>query len=452
MRRLPCVRFLCFALGLIVAIAGLSGATRQAMGGGPAATQVAGAAAAAEPAAWPERVQRVMRAVPLIDGHNDLPWAMRDAARYDLDRFDIARAQPRFHTDIPRLRGGLIGAQFWSVYVPASFQGDAAVTATLEQIAFVHELSRRYPETFTLASTAADLVRIASAGRIASLIGMEGGHSIGASLPALHAMYRLGTRYMTLTHSANVPWADSGTDTARHAGLTPFGEAVVREMNWLGMLVDLSHVSPETMEDALRVTAAPVIFSHSAARALCDVPRNVPDAVLQQLPRNGGVVMVTFVPGFVSPEVARSWSEQEAEEARLRTRHGDDRAAIEAGVKAWLAAHPRPKASLAQVADHIDHVRKMAGIDHLGIGSDFDGIDEGPAGLEDVGRFPALVQELFRRGYSDADVSKILGGNLLRVMREAERVASRLQGQRGPSSATIEQLDGVRDEHRRREP
>jgi membrane dipeptidase len=452
MRRLPPVGFLGLALGMVVAIVGLGGSPRQAAdaASGVAAGAVGTTPAAVAPEDVAERVRRVMRAAPLVDGHNDLPWAMREAARYSLDRFDVATAQPRFHTDIPRLRRGLLGAQFWSVYVPASLQADGAVTATLEQIAFVHELSRRYPDTFTLASTAADVERIAAAGRIGSLIGMEGGHSIGASLPALRAMYQLGARYMTLTHSANVPWADSGTDTARHAGLTPFGEAVVREMNWLGMLVDLSHVSPETMEDALRVTAAPVIFSHSAARALCDVPRNVPDAVLQQLPRNGGVVMVTFVPGFLSPEVARAWDAQEAEEARLRTRHGEDRAAVEAGVKAWLAAHPRPRATLAQVADHIDHVRKVAGIDHIGVGSDFDGIDEGPAGLEDVSRFPALVEELFRRGYADADVSKILGGNLLRVMREAERVAARLQAQRGPSSATIEQLDGARDEHHRR--
>jgi membrane dipeptidase len=432
------------SLGVVAVMSGLVPGAR------PGRLAAAPQATAGEPPPWSERVQRVMRGVPLVDGHNDLPWAMRDAARYDLDAIDIALPQPKLHTDIPRLRRGLLGGQFWSVYVPASLQGDGAVTATLEQIAFVHELARRYPATFTLAATAADVERIAAAGRIASFAGIEGGHSIGSSLPALRAMYALGARYMTLTHSANVPWADSGTDTARHAGLTSFGEAVVREMNWLGMLVDLSHVSPETMEDALRVTEAPVIFSHSAARALCDVPRNVPDAVLQQLPRNGGVVMVTFVPGFLSPEVARAWDAQEAEEARLRARHGEDRAAIDAGVKAWLAAHPRPKATLAQVADHIDHVRKVAGIDHIGIGSDFDGIDEGPTGLEDVSKFPALVEELFRRGYSDADVSKIIGGNVLRALRGAEDVAARLQARRGPSPATIEQLDGARDEHQRR--
>jgi membrane dipeptidase len=432
------------SLGVVAVMSGLAPGAR------PGRLAAAPQATAGETLPWSERVQRVMRGVPLVDGHNDLPWAMRDAARYDLDAIDIALPQPKLHTDIPRLRRGLLGGQFWSVYVPASLQGDGAVTATLEQIAFVHELVRRYPATFTLAATAADVERTAAAGRIASFAGIEGGHSIASSLPTLRAMYALGARYMTLTHSANVPWADSGTDTARHAGLTAFGEAVVREMNWLGMLVDLSHVSPETMEDALRVTEAPVIFSHSAARALCDVPRNVPDAVLQQLPRNGGVVMVTFVPGFLSPEVARAWDAQEAEEARLRARHGEDRAAIDAGVKAWLAAHPRPKATLAQVADHIDHVRKVAGIDHIGIGSDFDGIDEGPTGLEDVSKFPALVEELFRRGYSDADVSKIIGGNVLRALRGAEDVAARLQARRGPSSATIEQLDGARDEHQRR--
>lgn len=381
-----------------------------------------------------ERAIALMREIPLVDGHNDLPWSLRDAVGYDLDKMDVRVAQPRLQTDIPRLRQGHVGAQFWSVYVPSRFDGRGAVTATLEQIDLVHTLARRYPDVFELALTAADVERIFRAGRIASLIGMEGGHSIDASLGTLRMMYRLGARYMTLAHSANVSWADSATDTPALGGLSPFGESVVREMNWLGMLVDLSHVSPATMYHVLRVTEAPVIFSHSSARALCDVPRNVPDDVLARLPQNGGVVMVTFVQGFVSPEVA-AW-EQRFEEARRgwRERFKDDRGALDAEQARWRAANPAPRATLAQVADHIDHVRKVAGIDHVGIGSDFDGIEAGPIGLEDVSTFPDLIVELLRRGYTDADVRKVLGGNLLRVMRAAEATATRLQQARGPSA------------------
>jgi membrane dipeptidase len=350
------------------------------------------------------RARALHRQVPLIDGHNDFPWALRENnAERDLGKLDIRMPQPKIHTDIPRLREGGVGGQFWSVYVPADMPGPAAVRATLEQIDVVHRMMRRYPETFELATTAADVERIFKAGRIASLIGMEGGHSIGASLAVLRVFHALGARYMTLTHSTNVVWADSGTDKPRAGGLTAFGEEVVREMNRLGMLVDLSHTSPDTMGDAIRVSAAPVILSHSDARALNDHGRNVPDDILKLLPGNGGIVMVTFVPNFLRKD---------------------------------------GKAALADVANHMDHVRKMAGADHVGIGSDFDGIPRVPAGLEDASKFPALTAELLRRGWPDEDVRKALGLNILRVMRRAEDVAALLQAQREPSTATIEQLDG----------
>jgi membrane dipeptidase len=338
----------------------------------------------------------------------------------------------------------MVGGQFWSAYVPSTLQGEAAVTATLEQVAAVHELVRRYPDTFELAGTAADVERIFKAGRIASLVGLEGGHSIGASLGALRMFHRLGARYMTLTHSNNTPWADSATDVARVGGLSAFGEEVVHEMNWLGMLVDLSHVSPDTMRDAIRVSEAPVIFSHSSARALCDVPRNVPDDVLQLVTKNRGVVMVTFVPSFVSPATAEHGQLLREETQRVRTAHPEaSDAEIRTMLAPWIAAHPEPKATLAMVADHIDHVRKVAGVDHVGIGGDFDGIQFGPDGLEDVSKYPSLVSELLRRGYSDEDVKKVLGLNILRVMRDAERVAARLQASRAPSVKTMERLDGV---------
>jgi membrane dipeptidase len=332
-----------------------------------------------------------------------------------LDTLDISKPQPTIMTDIPRLKAGGVGGQFWSVYVPVELQGQAAVSATLGQIDIVHRMLRRYPQTFELALTAADIERIHTSGRIASLIGMEGGHSIDNSLADLRMFYRLGARYMTLTHTANTPWADSANGPAEHHGLTPFGEEVVKEMNWLGMLVDLSHVSPETMEDALRVTRAPVIFSHSDARALNDHIRNVPDNILEQLAKNGGVICVTFVPGFVSPKV-NAWNALSKEDQ---------------------ARQPMPQASIADVADHIDHIRKIAGIDHIGIGSDFDGITQTIPGLDDVSKYPALTAELLKRGYSDGDVKKILGQNLLRVFRQAEQVSKTLQAERGPSTAVF---------------
>jgi len=349
------------------------------------------------------RARALHREVPLIDGHNDYPWKLREHnAERDLNRLDIRVAQPTLHTDIPRLRQGGVGGQFWSVYVPVKLQGPAAVLATLEQIDVVHRMARRYPDTFELATTAGDVERIFKAGRIASLIGMEGGHAIDSSLALLRMFHAAGARYMTLTHSANVRWADAATDKPRLGGLSRFGEEIVREMNRLGMLVDLSHTSPDTMLDALRVSEAPVIFSHSNARALHDHPRNVPDEVLRLLPRNGGVVMATFVPGFL----------------------------VRGG-----------KATLADVANHMDHLRKVAGADHVGIGSDFDGIESVPAGLEDVSTFPALTAELLRRGWPEPDVRKALGLNVLRVLRRAEAAAARLQQSREPSTATIEGLD-----------
>jgi membrane dipeptidase len=373
----------------------------------------------------------------LIDGHNDYPWALRehDPAR-NLDKLDIRASQPSIMTDIPRLKAGGVGAQFWSVYTPVEMQGQAAVTATLEQIDIVHRMVRKYPDTFELALTADDVERIHKSGRIASLIGMEGGHSIDNSLADLRMFYRLGARYMTLTHTANTPWADSANGPAEHHGLTPFGVDVVKEMNWLGMLVDLSHVSPETMASALRVVQAPVIFSHSDARALNDHIRNVPDDILQMLPKNGGVIMVTFVPGFVSPKV-NAWNKlQTAEEDRLKAINPDP-AVVKAGVDKWTAANPAPHASIADVADHIDHIRKVAGIDHIGIGGDFDGITQTIPELDNVSTYPNLTAELLKRGYSDGDVRKILGENVLRVLREAEKVSKRLQAERGPSTAVL---------------
>jgi membrane dipeptidase len=385
-----------------------------------------------------DRARALHRQVPLIDGHNDYPWAVREKVQRDLDKLDITTPQPTIHTDIARLKAGGVGAQFWSVYTPSDFAGQTAVTATLEQIDIVHQMMRKYPQTFELALHATDVERIFKSGKIASMIGMEGGHSIDNSLAALRMFYRLGARYMTLTHAKNTAWADSATDTPQHGGLTPFGEQVVREMNWLGMLVDLSHVSPDTMTDAIAVSEAPVIFSHSSARALNDVPRNVPDDVLQMLPKNGGIVMVTFVPGFLSPKVAAWNNLQTAETNRLQQQFPNDEAARKQGVDAWTKANPAPRATVADAADHIDHIRKVAGIDHIGLGGDFDGITSVPEGLEDVSSYPTLTAELLRRGYKEDEVKKILGLNLLRVWKAAEATAARLQKQRGPSPMLFE--------------
>jgi membrane dipeptidase len=385
-----------------------------------------------------DRARALHRRMPVIDGHNDYPWALRehDPAR-DLAKLDIKGSQPSIMTDIPRLKAGGVGGQFWSVYVPVTLQGQSAVTATLEQIDIVHRMMRKYPDAFELALTAADVERIRRAGKIASLIGMEGGHSIDNSIANLRMFHRLGARYMTITHSSNTEWADSATDTPKSNGLSPFGEEVIREMNWLGMLVDLSHVSPDTMADALRVTQAPVIFSHSSARALNDHPRNVPDDILKQLPKNGGVVMVTFVPGFISPKV-NAWNKlQTAEQDRLTKTLPNRPDLVKEALAKWTAANPAPAATIPDVADHVDHIRTIAGVDHIGVGGDFDGITQTVKDLDNVSAYPALTAELMRRGYSDADLRKILGGNVLRVMREAEKVSARLQKERGPSVAVF---------------
>ncbi len=395
-----------------------------------------------------ERARKLLDQVPLVDGHNDLPWEYRKRVKNQLEKIDLrsdtSKLDPPLHTDIPRLRRGGVGGQFWSVYVPVEISGAEAVQTVMEQIDDVHRLAERYPDTFEVARTADDVLRIHKAGRIASLVGMEGGHSIHNSLATLRQLYEAGARYMTITHSKNTDWADSATDGPQHGGLTRFGEEVIREMNRLGMLVDLSHVSPTTMKKALAVSQAPVIFSHSSARALDAHPRNVPDEVLQLIPKNGGVVMVTFVPSFISEEV-RTWnSQKDAEEARLKALLPDDPDRVKRDLEAWTKAHPVPRATLRQVADHVEHVRKVAGIDHVGIGSDFDGITSVPVGLEGVGDYPALLAELLRRGWTDEDVKKLAGLNVLRVFREAERVSQRLKKERPASDALIEDLDGGR--------
>ncbi len=378
---------------------------------------------------------------PLLDGHNDLLWEMRVRAGYDFSKLDVAAGVPSLHTDLPRLREGGVGAQIWSVYVPSTLPDGEAVLATLQQLDAWHAMLGRYPAELAKAVTADDVERARAGGRIACLAGMEGGHSIGCSLAALRMMAALGARSMTLTHNESTPWADSATDTARHGGLTRFGVEVVAEMNRIGMLVDLSHVAATTMHAALGATSAPVVFTHSSARALCDHPRNVPDDVLARLPGNGGVCMVTFVPGFVSQEVAEVWLARSAHRARLREALDD--ADVEAELRSWDDAHPAPAATIAQVADHVDHVRDVAGIAHVGIGGDFDGVDVLPEGLEDVAAYPRLFAELRSRGYSDEDLRAVAGRNVLRVMREAEHVGSDLAAQRGPSLARIEDLDAA---------
>lgn len=403
-------------------------------------------AASAAPGGTPEqRVQRVLAKTPVIDGHNDLPWEIRDNYDFwrkplDLDS-DTSKLEARLQTDLPRMKAGGMGAQFWSVWIPAELKGDEAIRVTLEQVDIVHRMVARYPARLEMASTAADIRRVEKAGRIASLIGIEGGHQIGNSPAALREFHALGARYMTLTHSKNNDWADSATDDPVHDGLTPFGKAIVREMNRLGMIVDLSHVSAKTMNDALDVTRAPVIFSHSSARAVMDHPRNVPDEVLKRLPANGGVVMVNFFPGFLSTAYRERSAARDSEDARLKNLYPGQPERRKAALDAWDSAHPAVDVPLTEVADHVDHVRKIAGIDHVGIGSDFDGISgTSPKGLEGVETYPALLAELARRGWSDSDLAKIAGGNVLRVMERVEQVAATMKGE-PPLIATIEQLD-----------
>jgi membrane dipeptidase len=381
---------------------------------------------------------------PVLDGHNDLPWTLRVAADVGVDTTDLAGSVPSIQTDWPRLARGGVGAQFWSVFVPADLAGEAAVSTTLEQIDLVHELIRRYPEVLELALTAEDIERVAAGGKVASLIGAEGGHSIGCSLGTLRALYALGVRYLTLTHNLNLPWADSATDEPAAGGLTAFGREVVREMQRLGMLVDLSHVSPDTMRDALEVAEGPVIFSHSSALAICDHPRNVPDDILARLAAGGGTCMVNFVPAFVS-QACRDWEREFAEEMKRRGfdfKNVPGRGQVREERAAWTAGHPRPVVTLAEVADHIDHVRDVAGVDHVGIGSDYDGVDSLPQGLEDVSCYPALIAELLDRGWSEEDCGKLASGNIVRTLRDAEATARAISATRGPSRSRIEDLDG----------
>ncbi|MFH8288944.1 dipeptidase [Streptomyces sp. NPDC018059] len=380
---------------------------------------------------------------PVVDGHNDLPWALREKAGYDLDRLDIAADQTgHLHTDIARLRAGGVGAQFWSVYVRTDLAGDAAVSATLEQIDCVEQLLSRHPADLARALTAADMEKARSEGRIASLMGAEGGHSINNSLATLRALHTLGVRYMTLTHNDNIAWADSATDEPGVGGLSPFGHEVVREMNRVGMLVDLSHVAATTMRAALDTSVAPVIFSHSSARAVCDHPRNIPDDVLERLPGNGGVAMVTFVPKFVL-QAAVDWTAAADENMRAHGFHHLDTTPEAMKVhEAFEASNPRPIATAATVADHLDHMREVAGVDHIGIGGDYDGTAFTPDGLDDVAGYPNLIAELLGRGWSKADLAKLTWQNAVRVLGAAEDVARDEQARRGPSVATLEQLDG----------
>lgn len=399
------------------------------------------------------RVRAILKQTPLIDGHNDLPWEIHRRVNGNVSAIDLStdtsKLPPnsdgaRLMTDIPRLRAGLVGGQFWSVWVPADTPGLDAVQLTIEQIDVVKRMAERYPADLAMAYTVADVRRIHKMGKIASLIGIEGGHQINGSLAVLRQMYDLGARYMTLTHTLSTDWADSATDTPRHHGLTHFGEEVVKEMNRLGMLVDISHVSPETMRAVLSITETPVIFSHSSARALVDHPRDVADDVLKLVAQNGGVVMVNFYPPYVS----RERNEWEADHVAERTRYnsppyaglyiGQPDRAKDALTK-WEVDHPRPAATLEQVADHIQHIREVAGVDSVGLGSDFDGLDDdAPRGLEGVNCFPALLMELMRRGWSDGDIAKVAGENVLRVMTSAERTAVKLRASRPASEMAID--------------
>ena len=385
------------------------------------------------------RIDRILKKTPLIDGHNDLPWALRqdhDHSVEGLERGTDEREKPLM-TDMERLHAGRVGGQFWSVYISGTITGDEAIRTTIEQIDTARRLIDSYPKHLELASTADDMVRIHRAGRIGSLLGIEGGRQIGGSLPALRQFYNLGVRYMTLTHNQTTEWADAGTDQPKFDGLSPFGVEVVKEMNRLGMLVDLSHVSPATMKDAIAASRAPVIFSHSDVHALNPHPRSVPDDVLKLLPANGGVIMLTFVPPFLSAEIW-AWSrERSAEEARLKSLYPFSKERVESGLKEWESAHPEPKATVATVADHIEHAAKVAGHDHVGIGGDLDGIDRTVVGLSGVEGYPNLFAELIRRGWSDENLAKLAGGNILRALRQAEAVAASMKGT-PPAMATLD--------------
>jgi membrane dipeptidase len=413
-------------------------------------------ARAQKPDVYLERAKAILRTSPLVDGHNDLPWRIREDTMHanDIEAYDLRKRTPGM-TDLARLKQGMVGAQFWSVYIPGEpdagdYNRNGAVSSTpgyarvqLEQIALARRMIAKYPDRLALATSTADIKRAFAAGKLASLLGMEGGHAIENSLETLRAYYELGARYMTLTHNVTLDWADAALDTPKHGGLTPFGREVVREMNRLGMLCDLSHVSPGVMSNVLDVSASPVIFSHSGSREMVDHRRNVPDSILRRLPKNGGVVMVPFVTSFVSKAVYADDMEIDRTVADLRRRYPSDTSAQRREFTAWRSTHARPKATLSEVADHVEHVRKVAGVDHVGIGSDLDGITETVVGLEDVSKFPMLIAELARRGWSDADLRKVAGGNVLRAFRQAEVVSARLRKERPASIATIQQLDGA---------
>lgn len=387
----------------------------------------------------------ILESVPLIDGHNDIPWQYHTRVGHRLtaiDLMDTSAENPPIHTDLQRLSEGHVGGQFWSAYVPASIPESEAVQQTLEQIDFIHRMVQAWPDHLQLALTADGIEQAFERGRIASLIGLEGGHSIGNSLAVLRQFYRLGARYMTLTHSRTLDWADSATDTPHHDGLSSFGEEVVREMNRLGMVVDLSHVSEATMQDAIYVSEAPVLFSHSSAKGISGHARNVPDAILDRIQENGGVVMVTFVPSYISEELRQYYAREHAEEARLEALYPDRPKLAEKEMEQWYSRNPMPEVTLGQVADHIDYIRDRIGVRHIGIGGDYDGITMLPEGLEDVSTYPRLFAELLSRGYNPEELRQIAGLNLLRLFRNVEETAARLQRERTPSEVNRVELDG----------
>ncbi|MGL6072811.1 MAG: dipeptidase [Fimbriiglobus sp.] len=376
-----------------------------------------------------EEARKIHESAIVIDGHNDLPWELRKKGNSSFRNIDLLRDQPKLQTDIPRLRKGGVGVQFWSAWVPVdTSKNKTALRTTLEQIDVIHRMVEEYPNDFEMASTVADIERIRKAGKIASLIGVEGGHSMENSLGTLRDFYRLGVRYMTLTHSENVDWADSATDKPKLNGLSPFGEEVILEMNRIGMMVDLSHVSPETMKAALKITKAPIIFSHSSARGIADHPRNVPDDVLPLVKANGGVVMVNFFSGFVTPEGARMMTTMFDVGRELRKKYPDDDLKYQEAMREWSRGNKYDPGTAHIIVDHIEHIIKRAGIDHVGLGSDYDGITRLPKQMEDVSCYPILTQELLNRGYKKDEIHKILGGNLLRVMRETEKVSKERSG------------------------
>ena len=386
-----------------------------------------------------KRIDQILKRTPLIDGHNDLPEQLRENYKLSVEGLASGtdKREKPLMTDMARLRQGGVGGQFWSVWIDGTYKGDEAIRMTIEEIDIVARMAKAYPNDLEMAFTADDLERAHRRGRVGSLIGVEGGRQMGGSLAALRQFYRLGARYMTLTHNQTTEWADAGTDEPKFGGLSPFGLEVVKEMNRLGMLVDLSHTAPTTMKDAIAASRAPVIFSHSDVAALNPHPRNVPDDVLQLLRANGGVVMITFVPGFLSPDVWAWAREQSAEEARLKSLFSYSKAKQEAGLKSWETAHPRPPVTVGAVADHIEHVVKVAGYDRVGIGGDLDGIPYGVEGLGGVEGYPLLFAELIRRGWSDKNLAKLAGGNVLRALRKAETVASSMKDE-PPSMAALE--------------